>query len=168
MGRDGGASSDGQPVLRVDHVQLGYWTQRGFHLAVADATFDVHAREKVIVIGQSGSGKSTVLKAIAGFLAPTAGTITLAGRPTLEPGPDRAVVFQEFDQLFPWRTVLDNVAYPLRVDRASEPKPSARPAATSSSPTSRTRSTATRTSFRGRDEAARRERARSRSTPPCY
>ena len=43
----------------------------------------------------------------------------MAGRRTLAPGPDRAVVFQEFDQLFPWRTVLDNVAYPLRVNGAS-------------------------------------------------
>ena len=44
------------------------------------------------------------------------GTIAVAGRKDLAPGPDRAVVFQEFDQLFPWRTVLGNVAYPLRVN----------------------------------------------------
>jgi NitT/TauT family transport system ATP-binding protein len=85
-------------------------------MAVGDATFDVDSREKVIVIGPSGCGKSTLLKAVAGFIAPAAGSVSLAGRSTLEPGPDRAVVFQEFDQLFPWRTVLDNVAYPLRVN----------------------------------------------------
>jgi hypothetical protein len=44
------------------------------------------------------------------------GSISVAGRSTLAPGPERAIVFQEFDQLFPWRTVLDNVAYPLRVN----------------------------------------------------
>ena len=77
------------------------------------------AREKVIVIGQSGGGKSTLLKAVAGFIAPVGGSISVAGRTSLTPGPDRAVVFQEFDQLFPWRTVLDNVAYPLRVNGAS-------------------------------------------------
>jgi NitT/TauT family transport system ATP-binding protein len=104
----------GTTLLRVDRVQLGYWIGSRFHTAVADATFDVRPREKIIVIGPSGCGKSTLLKAIAGFIAPVAGSISLAGRPTLEPGPDRAVVFQEFDQLFPWRTVLDNVAYPLR------------------------------------------------------
>ena len=103
-------------LLRVSALQLGYWTPGGFTLAVADATFFVAPREKVIVIGPSGCGKSTLLKAIAGFIQPVAGEITVAGRSTLAPGPDRAVVFQEFDQLFPWRSVLDNVAYPLRVN----------------------------------------------------
>jgi NitT/TauT family transport system ATP-binding protein len=106
----------GGPLVRVDGVQLGYWVDDRFHVAVGEATFDVEPREKVIVIGPSGCGKSTLLKAIAGFIAPAAGSITVAGRSTLEPGPDRAVVFQEFDQLFSWRTVLDNVAYPLRVN----------------------------------------------------
>jgi NitT/TauT family transport system ATP-binding protein len=97
-------------------VQLGYWTPAGYSLAVADATFDVAPREKLIVIGPSGCGKSTLLKAIAGYIPPTTGTISLDGRTKLTPGPDRAVVFQEFDQLFPWRSVLGNVAYPLRVN----------------------------------------------------
>jgi NitT/TauT family transport system ATP-binding protein len=103
-------------VLRAEHVQLGYWTPDGFTLAVQDATFSVTQREKTIVIGPSGSGKSTLLKAVAGYIRPTAGRIEVAGRHRLEPGPDRAVVFQEFDQLFPWRSVLDNVAYPLRIN----------------------------------------------------
>ena len=97
-------------------MQLGYWLPSGFHTAVGDVSFDVRAREKIIVIGPSGCGKSTLLKAIAGFIEPVGGTIEMEGRRTLTPGPDRAVVFQEFDQLFPWRTVLSNVAYPLRVN----------------------------------------------------
>jgi NitT/TauT family transport system ATP-binding protein len=112
----GDASRAGGPLLRVDHVQLGYWVENTFNLAVADATFEVKARERIIVIGPSGCGKSTLLKAIAGFVEPVGGAISVAGRRTLAPGPDRAVVFQEFDQLFPWRTVLGNVAYPLRVN----------------------------------------------------
>ena len=116
----------GGPVLRVVGVRLGYWRSRGFHVAVDEATFDVAARERVIVIGQSGSGKSTLLKAVAGFIAPAGGSITVAGRKSLQPGPDRAVVFQEFDQLFPWRTVLDNVAYPLRVNGSRRRQATAR------------------------------------------
>jgi NitT/TauT family transport system ATP-binding protein len=110
------AEGVGGPVLSLDRVRLGYWGHRHFHPAVEEATFEVASRERVIVIGQSGSGKSTLLKAVAGFLPPAGGTITIAGRTSLAPGPDRAVVFQEFDQLFPWRNVLDNVAYPLRVN----------------------------------------------------
>ena len=102
-------------LVRIERVRLGYWVASAFTTAVAEATFDVRPREKVIVIGPSGCGKSTLLKAIAGFIAPVGGSIAVAGRTALAPGPDRAVVFQEFDQLFPWRTVLDNVSYPLRV-----------------------------------------------------
>jgi NitT/TauT family transport system ATP-binding protein len=109
----------GNALVRIEHVQLGYWVGDRFHVAVGDATFDVRPREKMIVIGPSGCGKSTLLKAIAGFIDPVGGSIAVAGRKTLAPGPDRAVVFQEFDQLFPWRTVLDNVAYPLRVNGRS-------------------------------------------------
>jgi NitT/TauT family transport system ATP-binding protein len=124
--REGGAGTvvpaageTGAALVRIDRVRLGYWVESSFHTAVGEATFDVRPREKVIVIGPSGCGKSTLLKAIAGFIAPVGGSIAVAGRTTLAPGPDRAVVFQEFDQLFPWRTVLDNVAYPLRVNGRS-------------------------------------------------
>ncbi len=106
----------GASLLRVEHARLGDWLGGDFHLAVADASFAVEPREKMILIGPSGCGKSTLLKAIAGFLPVVGGTISVSGRTSLSPGPDRAVVFQEFDQLFPWRTVLDNVAYPLRVN----------------------------------------------------
>jgi NitT/TauT family transport system ATP-binding protein len=110
---------EGGPLLRIEHVRLGYWVDDAFHTAVADASFEVRQRERIIVIGPSGCGKSTLLKAVAGFIEPVAGTIAMPGRKTLEPGPDRAVVFQEFDQLLPWRTVLGNVTYPLRVNGKS-------------------------------------------------
>jgi NitT/TauT family transport system ATP-binding protein len=109
----------GAALVHLDRVRLGYWVGNRFHVAVGEASFSVLPRERVIVIGPSGCGKSTLLKAIAGFIAPVGGSITVAGRRTLAPGPDRAVVFQEFDQLLPWRTVLANVAYPLRVNGRS-------------------------------------------------
>ncbi|WP_420965979.1 ABC transporter ATP-binding protein [Bradyrhizobium sp. B120] len=60
-----------------------------------------------------GCGKSTLLKAIGGYLHPAEGSIRLAGREIAKPGPDRMMVFQEFDQLFPWLTVTQNVAFAL-------------------------------------------------------
>jgi NitT/TauT family transport system ATP-binding protein len=107
------------PLLQVERARLGYWTQRGFTLAVEEVSFDVDTGERIIVIGPSGCGKSTLLKAVAGFVEPIGGVIRVSGRTSLAPGPDRAVVFQEFDQLFPWRTVLGNVTYPLRLNGRS-------------------------------------------------
>ena len=52
---------------------------------------------------------------MAGFIPPARGTISLHGKVVDRPGPDRVVVFQEFDQLLPWKTVLGNVVYPLKV-----------------------------------------------------
>jgi NitT/TauT family transport system ATP-binding protein len=114
------AGSGAGPLLSVDHVALGYLVDGDFSLAVGDVSFDISPGEKIILLGPSGCGKSTLLKAIAGFLQPAAGAIAIEGRDDLAPGPDRAVVFQEFDQLFPWRTVADNVAYPLRVNGRSK------------------------------------------------
>ena len=106
--------NEAEPLLRVRNASIGYWVDGAYNKAVADVSFEVTAGETIMLIGPSGCGKSTLLKSIAGFLELAGGSITVVGRQTLTPGPDRAVVFQEFDQLFPWRTVLDNVAYPLR------------------------------------------------------
>ena len=101
----------GEPLVTGTNVAIAY---DGFR-AVESADFVVRRGEKFVLIGPSGCGKTTLLKAIAGFLAPARGTISLDGKPIGEPGPDRTVVFQDFDQLFAWRTVLDNVVYALGV-----------------------------------------------------
>lgn len=108
----------GGPLLQVERARLGYWTPRGFTIAVDEVSFDVDEGERLIVIGPSGCGKSTLLKAVAGFIEPIGGSIRVAGESSPAPGADRAIVFQEFDQLFPWRTVVGNVSYPLRVNGA--------------------------------------------------
>ncbi|WP_433473881.1 ABC transporter ATP-binding protein [Spirillospora sp. CA-142024] len=105
----------GERALLVDRVAIGY-RRRGRPVpAVAEASFEVRRGEKIMLLGPSGSGKSTILKAVAGFLRPSSGRIVVGDRENPGPGPDRAFVFQEFDQLFPWRTVLGNVVHALRV-----------------------------------------------------
>lgn len=83
---------------------------------------DVHVLERinlsitsgefVVVIGRSGSGKTSLLNLAAGFHAPTSGTILLDGKPISGPGVERAVVFQD-DALYPWLNARDNIAFPL-------------------------------------------------------
>jgi NitT/TauT family transport system ATP-binding protein len=104
-------------LLRVSGVTITYPTEAGTFTAVEDVSFEVSRGEKFILLGPSGCGKSTLLKSIAGFMPPARGTVELDGRSVSRPGPDRVVVFQEFDQLLPWKTVIGNVAYPLRVAR---------------------------------------------------
>ena len=107
-------------TLSVANALIGYETAEGFFTAVKDVSFDVQPGETIMLLGPSGCGKSTLLKAVAGFHTLTGGSLTVSGKPAPAPGPDRAVVFQEFDQLFAWRTVLENVAYPLRVNGRSK------------------------------------------------
>jgi NitT/TauT family transport system ATP-binding protein len=98
-----------EPFIHLAGVRKVY----GEHLAISDASFDVMPGELVALVGPSGCGKSTLLKAVAGFIAPAEGRMLLRGREIAKPGPDRVVVFQEFDQLLPWKTVRDNVVFAL-------------------------------------------------------
>jgi NitT/TauT family transport system ATP-binding protein len=84
------------------------------HLAVEGLDLSVVEGEFLCVVGPSGCGKSTVISAIAGFLKPVAGTMTVDAKPILGPGADRGVVFQEY-ALMPWMRVIDNVAFGLKM-----------------------------------------------------
>ena len=101
------------PQLQIEDVTLRYRTRRSEVTAAYRVGFDVYRGERTVLLGPSGCGKSSLLKAVGGFLRPESGTIRLNGRAVSAPGPDRMMVFQEFDQLLPWRTVLGNVAFAL-------------------------------------------------------
>jgi len=102
-----------EPLLRAEHVTLEYASERGVVRATDDVSFDVYRGDRFVLLGPSGCGKSTLLKAIGGFIAPRTGSLHLGGTPITGPGPDRIVVFQEFDQLPPWKTVKQNVLFPM-------------------------------------------------------
>ena len=101
------------PLLDVASVTLRYKTPRAVVTATERVSFQVHTSDRLVLLGPSGCGKSTLLKAVGGYMRPSEGTITIKGRQVTEPGPDRMMVFQEFDQLLPWKTVLENVTFPL-------------------------------------------------------
>src|SRR5690349_19261914 len=101
------------PVVEVRGVTLQYKTSDHLVTATYRVDFDVLRSDRFVLLGPSGCGKSTLLKAIGGYMHPTEGNIRLNGREVTRPGPDRMMVFQEFDQLLPWKTVLQNVMFPL-------------------------------------------------------
>lgn len=117
------------PLLAVDGVSLEYRTPGRVVRATHRVSFDVHAADRFVLLGASGCGKSTLLKAVAGFIAPVEGEIRLDGQVVQGPGPDRIVVFQEFDQLPPWKTVRQNVMFPLLAARKLNRKEAAERAA---------------------------------------
>jgi len=100
-------------ILDVDNVTLQYVAGQLSIMATYNVSAQVYKGDRFVLLGPSGCGKSTLLKAIGGFHKPTHGEIRLRGRKVTGPGPDRMMVFQEFDQLLPWKTVVQNVMFPL-------------------------------------------------------
>src|SRR5690242_765902 len=101
--------------IETKDVTLVYDTPGGKVPGVKDVNFNIGASEFRCIVGPSGCGKSTLLSIIAGFLAPAAGEIRIGGKAVTGHGMDRGVVFQDFAQLFPWRTALGNVTFGLEM-----------------------------------------------------
>ncbi len=102
-------------LLSVNDVTLTYATPSLMVTATYRVRFEVRKSDRFVLLGPSGCGKSSLLKAVGGYLTPTEGTIALKGKTITRPGPDRMMVFQEFDQLLPWKTVRQNVMFPMTV-----------------------------------------------------
>jgi NitT/TauT family transport system ATP-binding protein len=108
--------------IEVRGVSLSYETSAGKVEAVRNASFSAAPSEFVCLVGPSGCGKTTLLNMIAGFLTPSAGEILIGARPVSGEGLDRGIVFQDFAQLFPWRTALENVAFGLEMKGVPKPE----------------------------------------------
>jgi NitT/TauT family transport system ATP-binding protein len=106
--------SGGKGRIEVADFCLSYDTLDGSVEAVADVSIKVNPGEFVSIIGPSGCGKSTLLNAVAGFLKPTSGTVTVDGEAVGGPNADRGMVFQQYS-LFPWKTVRENVEFGLKM-----------------------------------------------------
>ncbi|MBC8007919.1 MAG: ABC transporter ATP-binding protein, partial [Prolixibacteraceae bacterium] len=106
--------------IEIRNVSLVYQTPSGPVHGLRDCSFDMQKSEFVCIVGPSGCGKSTLLNIIAGFLTPTSGEIRIGGKAVTGYGLDRGVVFQDFAQLFPWRTALKNVAFGLEMKGMSK------------------------------------------------
>ncbi|MEL6222981.1 MAG: ABC transporter ATP-binding protein [Cyanobacteria bacterium J06627_8] len=104
--------------LEVSNVYKQFDTRRGPLIALKDINLHVETGEFVCAVGASGCGKSTLLRLIAGLDRPTAGAITVDGATIVGPGSDRGMVFQRYT-LYPWKTVLKNVEFGLKLQGIS-------------------------------------------------
>lgn len=102
--------------LKIDNVVKEYDGRRGKTVALNGVNLDIKENEFICVVGPSGCGKSTLLNIIAGLLEPTSGAAYLDGKKIEGTGVERGVVFQQY-ALFPWRTVLQNVLFPLEMKK---------------------------------------------------
>jgi NitT/TauT family transport system ATP-binding protein len=108
--------------IEAQKLTFEYAVDQGRVLAIQDVSFSVQASQFLCILGPSGCGKTTILNILAGLLTPTRGEVRIGGAPMRGPRQDRGVVFQDFAQLFPWRTARQNVEFGLEVrgvDRAA-------------------------------------------------
>ena len=98
--------------IRFDDVGRVFRQGGRDFVALQGIQLEVQDREFVAIVGPSGCGKTTCLRMAAGLEHPSSGTVRVGGTPVTRPGPDRAVVFQQF-ALFPWKTVWDNIEFGL-------------------------------------------------------
>ena len=99
-------------LLELEHISAQY--PGAANAVLSDLSFNLGPEQLLVALGPSGSGKTTLLNLIAGFVSPSAGRISLDGKPVAGPGAERGVVFQD-DALLPWQNVLENVSFGLQL-----------------------------------------------------
>ncbi|AWN44921.1 sulfonate ABC transporter ATP-binding protein [Methylobacterium terrae] len=114
-------AAPGAAEITIANASKVFGSGAGAVVALENVTASIPSGQFVCLLGPSGCGKSTLLNAIAGFSPLTSGEIRMAGRPVVDPGPDRGMVFQEY-ALFPWMTVEQNIRFGLDIKGVARPE----------------------------------------------
>jgi NitT/TauT family transport system ATP-binding protein len=105
--------------LQIQNVCKSFGYGKTSKQVLRDVSFDLHSGEFVALVGSSGSGKSTVMRLIAGLDRPSSGSISIDAKPITGPGSDRGMVFQKYS-LYPWLTAAQNVAFGMELQGRSK------------------------------------------------
>lgn len=108
-----------QPILKANHLSKRFTSRRGTVFALDDLSFHVNLGEFLCIVGPSGCGKTTLLRLLAGLIAPDKGEVFFEETPLRAPRPEIGLVFQQAN-LMPWRTVWDNIRLPLEISGGDE------------------------------------------------
>jgi NitT/TauT family transport system ATP-binding protein len=102
-------------LLEIQNITKGFTSDGKEQVVLNELTLSFKKGEFVTILGKSGCGKSTLLRCAGGFDFPDKGSIRLDKNVIKAPSPAITMVFQTFDQLFPWKTVCQNLSYPLKI-----------------------------------------------------
>ena len=100
--------------LQVRHLSKTFGSGQHRKEVLRDISFALRSGEFLSLVGSSGSGKSTILRLIAGLEQPSSGQVLVDGQAVQGPGPDRGMVFQKYS-LYPWLSAAENVAFGMRL-----------------------------------------------------
>jgi len=101
-------------LLEVKNIRKSFLREKESYPVLRDVSLELREGDFFVLLGRSGCGKTTLLRCMGGFLMPDAGEIILEGKVMKQPGTDRMMVFQDFNQLFPWMTLKKNLMYAMK------------------------------------------------------
>lgn len=104
-------------ILEIKNLSKSFGKASSKSLILKDINFSVNKGEFLCIVGPSGCGKSTLLRQIGSFDTADSGNILLNNKYVTKPELNRIMVFQDFNQLFPWKTVMENIIFPLKTNK---------------------------------------------------
>lgn len=100
--------------IEIEHLHKSFRSGPNERTVIKDLSISVRPHEIVCILGYTGCGKTTLLRLVAGLESPDSGRILLGGRPHNAPDRHALMVFQDYNQIFPWKTALGNVSFSVR------------------------------------------------------
>lgn len=101
-------------LLEVKNVSKSFLRERESYPVLRDISLELKEGDFFVLLGRSGCGKTTLLRCMGGFIPTEQGEILLQGEKVEKPGAERMMVFQDFNQLFPWMTLKKNLTYAMK------------------------------------------------------